>query len=391
MAKTLVVKIGVLIALLSILASSCGQEQTEIPAAPTQQTQTAAEPGVPPAGEHTVPIDGHNLTLPRGFNIERWVAGRGDLRMMAVTDDGYLLVTEKDEGNVLAFSLADQRPQAVTVIEDLSTPSGIAYHDKHLWVAEVTSVSRYEYLGGGRVAGRETVISGIPSGGHSTRTIGFGPDNRLYVAVGSSCNVCEEEDPRRGAISRYNQDGSGEILFAAGLRNTVGFVWHPVTGEMWGVDNGRDRLGDNLPPEEINIIREGRHYGWPYCYGNRVVDPFGEQTGKSDFCPSTEPPIVEMQAHSAPLGLRFLESTAWPQQYRGSLFIAFHGSWNRTVPTGYKVVRVGEDRRVTDFITGWMDQTGVWGRPVDILFVGQDMYITDDYSGSIYRVTLEAE
>jgi len=339
-----------------------------------------------------VAIDGHSLTLPEGFTVSRWVSGHDALRMMALTGDGILLVTEMGKGNVLGFRLADRNPQAMTVASGLSRPSGIAFHDSSVWVAEETKVIRYPYEGDGRLGDPETVISGLPSGGHGTRTIGFGPDGKLYLAIGSSCNVCEEDDERRAAILRFNADGSGQELFASGLRNTVGFTWQPGTGDMWGVDNGRDGLGEDLPPEEVNILLQGKNYGWPYCYGSFQVNPeFIGDRQRARFCEATEPPAVEMQAHSAPLGLRFLSDPAWPVAWQGDLFIAFHGSWNRQVPTGYKVVRVDRNRQANDFITGWLDEESgkAWGRPVDILFTNNKMFISDDASGSIYIVQPE--
>ena len=344
-----------------------------------------------PGPMHSVTLDnGRTLDLPQGFTISRSVKGRGALRMMAVTPDGYLLVTEKDQGNVLAYPLADNAPAAVTMASGLRIPSGIAFHEGYVWVAEETQVSRFPYQGGGRAGSQEIVISGLPSGGHNTRTINFGPDGKLYLTIGSSCNVCEEKDNRRAAMLRANPDGSGMEIYATGLRNTVGFDWNPASGEIWGVDNGRDLMGDDLPPDKVNIIRQGRNYGWPYCYGNRKVNPeFQGNPSRAAFCQGTEPPLVELQAHSAPLGVRFLTDPAWPSAYQQNFFIGFHGSWNRSVPTGYKVVRVGTDLKVYDFITGWLDQSSgnYWGRPVDILFAGNNMYVSDDYSGTIYRVT----
>ncbi|MDO8735944.1 MAG: PQQ-dependent sugar dehydrogenase [Thermoleophilia bacterium] len=378
---------------LSIPLVACGGVEPAttsngVPATATGASQQATT-STDPTGSHTVAIDGHTLTLPDGFTISRWVTGRDGLRMMAVTDDGYLLVTEMGKGNVLGFRLTDENPEAITVISGLKRPSGIAFHDGSVWVAEETKVSRYPYNAGGSVGDGETVISGLPSGGHGTRTIGFGPDGKLYLAIGSSCNVCEEEDDRRAAILRFNADGSGQELFSSGLRNTVGFTWNPATGEMWGVDNGRDGLGDDLPPDEVNIIMQGKVYGWPWCYGSFQVNPeFADDQQRARFCEATEPPVVEMQAHSAPLGLRFLSESAWPTAWKGDLFIAFHGSWNRSDPTGYKVVRVDRSRQVIDFVTGWLDErTGsAWGRPVDIMFANNKMYISDDASGSIYIV-----
>lgn len=352
----------------------------------TEGTATSVSNNASPA-IFSQAIDGHTLNLPRGFSIDIWISGFDSLRMMALTNDGYLLVTEMGKGNVLAFNMSDNQPSAVTTVRGLKTPSGIAFHDGHVWVAETTRVTKFPYTGAGQAGVGQAVIAGLPSGGHGTRTIGFGPDGKLYLAVGSSCNICEESDQRRAVINRYNPDGSGGGVFASGLRNTVGFVWQPSTGAIWGVDNGRDNLGDDLPPEEVNIIQQGKNYGWPYCYGNRLVDPFGADHGKSEFCQATEPPVVEMQAHSAPLGLRFLDDPAWPASHQGDLFIAFHGSWNRSMPTGYKVVRLDKNGVLSDFITGWEDANGeIWGRPVDILIGGGVMYVSDDQSGSVYRI-----
>jgi glucose/arabinose dehydrogenase len=244
----------------------------------------------------------------------------------------------------------------------------------------------------GASAGQATpIVSNLPDGGHSTRTIVFGADGKLYVSIGSSCNVCKEKDPRRAAVVRYNADGTGEDIFATGLRNSVGLAWHPTTKELWGTDNGRDMLGDDVPPDEINIIRQGQNYGWPNCYADRVPDA---EFGSPEFCRKTEPPVAKLQAHSAPLGLAFYTGTQFPKEYHGDLFVAFHGSWNRSKKTGYKVVRLrignGRVNDVRDFITGWLSPDGreeVLGRPVDLV-VGKDggLYLSDDAAGVIYRI-----
>lgn len=339
--------------LISISLVSCGDAEP----APATEALPSTAPSTNPSGTHSVAIDGRSLNLPEGYTIKRWVSGRGSLRMMAPTNDGYLLVTETSKGNVLAFRLADENPQAVAVVRGLKNPSGVAFHDGFIWVADETQVSKYRYEGEERAGDPETVTE-LPDGGHGTRTIGFGADGKLYLTIGSSCNVCEEDDSRRAAMLRFNADG----------------------------------IGDDLPPEEVNIIRQGKNYGWPYCYGSWQVNPeYADDQLKARFCEATEPPVVEMQAHSAPLGLCFLTGPGWPAEWQRNLFVAFHGSWNRTVPTGYKVVRIGEDKQVNDFITGWLDEkTGkAWGRPVDILFVNNKMYVSDDAGGSIYRVSRE--
>jgi len=349
------------------------------------QEQQSAEPEQMATQE----VAGETLTLPDDFAVTLFASGRGKLRMMAITADNYLLVTEMDRGNVLAYPLTGASSEPVTLVSGLRSPSGVAFHNNEVWVAEETRVTKYPYQGNGRVGDQTVVIPAFPDGGHGTRTIGFGLDGKLYVTIGSSCNVCEEKDQRRAAMVRYNADGTGEEIFAEGLRNTVPFIWHPESGEIWGADNGRDLIGDDVPPEEINIIKQSKHYGWPYCYGRGVPNP--EFPDKAEFCQSTEFPIVEMQAHSAPLGMRFYEDGNWPDRYDLNLFIGFHGSWNRTDPTGYKIVRVDRDLKVHDFITGWQEKplNRVWGRPVDILFFDDDMYVTDDFAGRIFKVSLK--
>jgi glucose/arabinose dehydrogenase len=226
-------------------------------------------------------------------------------------------------------------------------------------------------------------------------------NQKMYVSVGSSCNVCEEKDKRRATVLEFNDDGSGQRIFADGLRNSVGLAVNPKTGTIWATENGRDWLGDNTPPDEINDLgTNGGNFGWPYCYGNRVTDTSQTRPG-DERCQATIPPKVEIQAHSAPLGLAFYNGTMFPPDYRGDLYAALHGSWNRSVPAGYKVVRIKLNDKgqpqgsPQDFITGWIrpgeTRTGVWmGRPVGIV-VGPEgaLYVSDDASGVIYRVTWE--
>jgi len=339
-------------------------------------------------------IEGRTLKLPPGFKISVFASGLQNARFMTLDQDGNIFISQHRAGKISVVRDVDSDGVADKIlpyIEDLNLPHGLTFNDGWLYVAENDKVVRLKDEDGDLVADvKEVIVENLPgSGGHFTRTIGFDPFEKMYVSVGSSCNICED-DPRRAAILRFNKDGSNEEVYARGLRNSVGFVWHPDTGEIWATDNGRDWLGDDLPPEEINIIKEDRHYGWPYCYGQRVADP---KYNDPDFCKTTEPPRVEMQAHSAPLGLRFYEGDMFPEDYQGSLFVAFHGSWNREVPTGYKVVRISfQDGEpiVEDFIVGWLVGEEKWGRPVDILFgLDGSMFISDDYAGVIYRVTYE--
>ncbi len=334
---------------------------------------------------HAEKLDLARLKLPPGFHISVF-AEVPHARQMAFSPGGALLVTDMSDGSVLA--LPDPRhtgraERTVTVLSDLNAPHGIAFHNGKLYVAEINAVRRYDWDEAQLRAGNGQKIADLPGsgGGHSTRTLLFF-NGKMYVAVGSSCNVCLEEDPRRAAVSEYNEDGSGGgRIFTSGLRNAVGLAVNPKSSTIWATDNGRDWLGDDRPSEEINDLGpQGGNAGWPYCYGNRVPDP---RYGKDYDCSKTIAPKVEMQAHSAPLGLLFYEGKMFPGEYQGSLFVTFHGSWNRSVPTGYKVVRIRMSEKgeplgpPEDFITGWLkpDETrkGVWmGRPV---------------AGVVYRVT----
>lgn len=343
--------------------------------------------------------------VPAGFKVEVFVEGLERARFMVFGADGVLYVSSIRAGTVLALPDRNQDGKAdevITFAEGLRQPHGLAWRQVHrrdagateawLYVGETHQVVRLRDTNGDLKAdAREVVVASLPAGQmHYTRTIGFGPDGGLYVSVGSSCNVCEDE-ARRAAILRFNADGSGGEVYARGLRNAVGFTWRPGTNEMWATDNGRDWLGDDLPPEELDLIVKGGDYGWPYCYGNRIPDPEYNNPAR---CRSTQPATFEMQAHSAPLGLAFYEGQMFPPDYRGDCFIAFHGSWNRSVPTGYKVVRVRfrDDRPVgvEDFIDVWYRDGKVSGRPVDVV-VGPEgaLYISDDRGGRIYRVTHE--
>jgi glucose/arabinose dehydrogenase len=333
------------------------------------------------------------IQLPEGFTIEEFATGLGSPRFMAFSPDGVLFATIIRKGEVVALPDKDKNgksDETIAFLKGLNSPHGIAFYNGYIYIGETNQIVRYKYNGIDSKPGKkEIIVPNLPTGGHFTRTVAFGPDGKMYVSIGSSCNICEEKDKRRAAILQFDPDGSDGTLFAKGLRNSVGLTWDPVKGEMWATDNGRDWLGDNLPPDEINIVKEGKDYGWPYCYGDKIPDPKFNDRGR---CVNTVAPIVELQAHSAPLGLTFYEGDQFPEKYKGDLFVAYHGSWNRSVPTGYKLVRIRikDDRPqgVEDFATGWLHGTKVWGRPVDVL-VGPDgsMYLSDDRSGIIYRIS----
>jgi glucose/arabinose dehydrogenase len=346
-----------------------------------------------PEGTVTVQVADHTLVVPGGYTVSIFAEDLGAARFMALDPDGVVFVTDRT-GRVLRLPDDDGDGVADSVdavLDGLNTPHGITFHDGALYVAEETRVIKAtDADGDGSFETVETVIGGLPEGGHSTRTIRFGPDGKLYLSIGSSCNVCEEEDSRRAAIMRYNADGSGEEPFAIGLRNAVGITFDTTTGMLWATNNGRDGMGDDVPPETINQPNLGDDFGWPRCHAGDVIDP---QFGSESACDGVAPPAVKMQAHSAPLGLTFVSGEQFAP-FDGDMLVAFHGSWNRSVPTGYKVVRVPFENgvptgEVEDFVAGWMLPDGDrWGRPVDVLIAADgSLLISDDDGGRIFMVS----
>ena len=343
------------------------------------------------------------LILPGGFKISLFTPKIGPLRFMAFSPDGILFVSmpsskglyadnRPDDGKIFALPDKDNNgvaDEVKTALSGLHVPHGIAFYNGYLYIAEEGSISRYPYTNNGNVGSRQ-VIASLPIGGeHVSRTIGFSSAGKMYVSVGSACNNCTTGKEGTAAIWEFNSDGSSGRIFADGLRNAVGFVFHPTTGEIWATENGRDFLGDDLPPDEINIIRDGKNYGWPYCYGKKIVDPEHDNT---TFCPTTEASTHDLQAHSAPLGLRFITGSQF-STWSGDLLVARHGSWNRSQPVGYDIIRLDvESNKVVGeypFITGWLTQKNEkLGRPVDVIF-GPDgaLYISDDKTNIIYRVS----
>lgn len=353
--------------------------------------------GTAPAGAtENLPL--HLISLPPGFTISIYAAEVPNARSMALSPNGTLFVSTRRAGSVYAIvdRNADQRADAVhTLAEGLNMPNGVAFRDGALYVAEVNRVLRFDDI--------ETRLHNPPppvvvndslprDSHHGWKFIRFGPDGRLYVPVGAPCNICKRDDDRYAAILRMQPDGSGLEVFAHGIRNTVGFDWHPETRELWFTDNGRDWLGDNLPPDELNHVpRPGMHFGFPYCHGGDIPDP---EYGDERSCGEFTPPAMKLGPHVAALGMRFYTGSMFPAPYRQQIFIAEHGSWNRSEPIGYRLtmVRLEDNQAVeyTVFAEGWLQPDGVWGRPVDVLVMPDGaLLVSDDSAGAIYRISYE--
>jgi glucose/arabinose dehydrogenase len=345
------------------------------------------------------------LHLPPGFQVNvfaRLPPGGADYfkgpRFMTTGPDGNIYLSLGSDNKVVMLPNRNHSGQAdeiITVADQLNAPQGLAFVDGKLLVANQDGVVKIDN------GSAQPFITNLPTGGHTMKSLKLGPDGFLYMNVGSSCNVCTETDPTRATIQRYTKDGEpagkNGAVWATGLRNSQGFAWQPDTHAMYATNDGADmrsnkkngQPNDDIPPEHLNKIKAGADYGWPYCWGNRQLDPnFADPSG---VCRNMQIPSFLLPAHSTPIGITFIDNANFPANYQGDALIALHGSWNRATPSGYKVVRVkfknGKPVGVSDFATGWLEDHTAWGRPVDVMF-GPDkaLYISDDRSGIIFRI-----
>jgi len=348
------------------------------------------------SGAGPLPLD--TIKLPAGFRIDVYAHPVPGARSMALGPKGTLFVGTRDEGSVYAVVDADHDSRAdevVTLARGLRSPNGVAFRDGALYVAEVSRVLRFDAIEDQlKSPPRPVVVKGdLPRGAHhGWKFIAFGPDGLLYVPIGAPCNVCDRGDPY-ASITRMKPDGTGFEIVARGVRNTVGFDWHPSTRELWFTDNGGDEMGDDTPPDELNrLSRPGLHFGFPYCHGGDVPDP---EFGRSRPCSAFAAPARKLGPHVAAIGMRFYTGAMFPAEYRGQIFIAEHGSWNRSRKIGYRVslVRLKGDEAVSyeTFAEGWLRGEAAWGRPADVLVMPDGaLLVSDDEAGAIYRITYRA-
>jgi glucose/arabinose dehydrogenase len=336
------------------------------------------------------------ITLPEGFSISVYAEGVTNARAMCWGDRGTLFVGSRSEGVVHALRDTNGDGKAdehVVIAQKLNMPVGVTFKDGSLYVSAVGQILRYDNIEDNLNTPPEPVVvtDAYPTEKHhGWKFIAFGPDGRLYVPVGAPCNICLSEDPIYASITRINADGSGREIIAHGVRNTVGFDWHPETGDLWFTDNGRDMMGDNVPDCELNRLEvEGSHFGYPFCHAPNVMDPkFGDQRPCSDFVKEA----AVMGPHTAPLGMRFYTGDQFPEKYRNAIFIAQHGSWNRTTPIGYRVMvaypQPDGTAKTEVFAEGWLKGGSATGRPVDVLVAPDgSLLVSDDAADMIYRIS----
>lgn len=359
-----------------------------------QQAATPA-PAPAPAPPAAPPVPA-TLKVPAGFTVSVFASGLPGARMMAVSPEGVVVLAKRADVVALPDANGDGVAEPRVLLTNLTYAHSVAFKDGYLYIGTTPAVLRVKWVKGDVAGPVETYVT-LPSSTpalHTSRTIGFGPDGRLYVAIGSSCNVCVEDDARRTTIQVFDGPGSAGRAFASGLHNAVGFDWDPATGRMWSGDTGQEGLGDDYPPDEINLIEDGKHYGFPFFHGKSTASTVPELNGVARTLTAAQvvAPALELPAHGSPMGVAFYRGTAFPTAYRWSLYVAIHGSTQRPAGRiGYSVLRVvmqdGRPVSSEDFVTGWYSNNTVSGRPAGLV-TGADgaLYISDDNKGFVYRV-----
>ncbi len=340
------------------------------------------------------------VKVPNGFQIEVFQEGISDARSLSLSPSGIVFVGSRQNGMVRAvvkkgYYTGSLKPGIYEISKGLNMPNGVAYHKGDLFVAEVSRILLFSKIEDQLKAGKfayKVIRNDYPTDTHhGWKFIAVGPDGWLYVPVGAPCNLCESKDEKYASLTRISLDGSKFEIYAKGIRNTVGFDWHPKTKALWFTENGRDYFGDEKPDDELNVASEaGLHFGYPYCHADDIKDPeFGDKRACSEF----QKPFAKLGPHVAALGMRFYRGTQFPSEYQGKIFIAQHGSWNRSKKIGYRVGVVDPNipNSFQVFAEGWLDKDGdVSGRPVDVQELKDgSLLVSDDLSGAIYRVYYE--
>jgi glucose/arabinose dehydrogenase len=351
---------------------------------------------LPACQTHASAVDLLKIKLPPGFTIAVYADNVPNARAMTLGKNGTLFVGSRSKGDVYAVmdTDGDQRADKVyTIARGLNMPVGVAYRNGSLYVSAVDRILRFDEIEQRLTKPPKPVVvtDRFPQETmHGWKFIAFGPDGKLYVPVGAPCNICEPDPDRYALISRINPDGSGYEVVARGVRNTVGFDWNPKSHELWFTDNGRDWLGDNQPPDELtHTPKAGMHFGYPYCHGGTIPDP---EYGSKHPCSEFTAPALPLGPHVASLGMRFYTGKMFPPQYHNQIFIAEHGSWNRSEKIGYRITVAERDEqghlRYSVFAEGWLQGQEAWGRPVDVLVMPDGaLLVSDDAAGAIYRIS----
>ncbi|MBT1697818.1 sorbosone dehydrogenase family protein [Fulvivirgaceae bacterium PWU4] len=385
--------------LLALLLLACGNDGSNNKESQDSDTIKTEDGSVAALTDYAKSLPLDKIKLPAGFKIDVY-AEVNNARSLAISPSGIIYVGNRDGDKVYAIKDTDgdfKADKKWTIASGLNMPNGVAFKDGDLYVAEMTRIIKFPGIESKlNDPGQPVVVNDQypKQDGHGWKYIAFGPDGKLYVPVGAPCNICEPKEEIYASITRINADGSGREIFARGIRNTVGFTWHPETHELWFTDNGRDMMGDEIPNCELNTApKAGMHFGYPYCHEGAIKDPqFGSKRPCSDFTP----PVQKMGPHVAPLGLKFYTGSMFPASYKNQLIVARHGSWNRSKKSGHDLSLVkivnNKSEGLEVFASGWLDDATqkVWGRPVDVLILPDgSMLVSDDQANVIYRITYQ--